>query len=144
MSPYDQNLIPWTNNSTPVQNPYYDPYKATPVPQQPMQRTVVMPIIYDQVQGKVAATIYPLYTNQEARLFDIEKPLFYTVKNENGKRTPVKTYKYTEVTDEPVQEEDMSQFVKMDDILDLITDTVKSEVDKKLSEISFKPSKEGK
>ena len=143
MSPYDQNQMPWTNNSTPVQNPYYDPYRSTAMPQS-MQRATVMPIICDQIQGKVAATIYPLYTNQEARLFDIEKPLFYIVKNENGTRTPVKTYKYTEVTDEPVKEEDMSQFVKMDDILDLITDTVKSEVDKKLSEISFKPSKEGK
>ncbi|MBO7450615.1 MAG: hypothetical protein J6U54_09620 [Clostridiales bacterium] len=145
MSPYDMNQNNLQNAVMPNQiswDPYRTPQNQTMTAGPTQPRQMYQPIVYDQVQGKVVATIYPLYVNQEARLFDIEQPLMYVVKNKDGKRLPVETYRLTKVSDEEVQQQDMSQFVKMDDILDLITDTVKTEVDKKLSEISFKPSKE--
>lgn len=141
------------SNMYPYSQPnYQNPYMFNqPVPEVPQYRSSMnyTPIVYDQVQGKVAASIYPLLTNQEARLFDVDQPYLYIKKNLNGKIQPLQSFKLVEETESTkeqgsVADMDLSEYVKMDEFLDIVSDTVKTEVDKRLSEISFKPSKEVK
>lgn len=145
----------------PVRGTYNIPQPVNQMPQpQPQQITMpnnmtsqmYFPKICDFVQGDLGATIYQLnYFNQEATLIDIDDPLiaYRKSRDANGKLSPLKKYKLVPIEDKQPEQIDMSKYVKTDDIFDLITEAVSAavqkEVDKRLSEISFKPaSKEDK
>ncbi|MBR5951874.1 MAG: hypothetical protein IKZ85_01200, partial [Pseudobutyrivibrio sp.] len=57
--------------------------------------------------------------------------------------TPIVKYRLTPIEDKK-EEIDMKEYVKSDELLDLVSDLVQNEVEKRLSEISFKPSSEDK
>ena len=129
-------------NNTPLQQPYYR--------QQPQIQNC--PKICDFVQGDLGATIYQInFCNQEATLIDADDSeiVYRKSRDVNGKLSPVQKFKLVPIEERKQEEIDMSNYVKTDEILDIISDTVKEavekELNKKLSEISFKPeSKEGK
>lgn len=109
------------------------------------------PKVADYVQGELAATIYPVGYNQEVNLIDIDNParLYRKSRDANGKLSPLQKFKLVPDDESKNDTPDMTGYVKSDEILDLITETVENavqkEVEKRLSEISFKPaSKEGK
>lgn len=126
-------------------------YRNNPVQAQQPQTPPYFPKICDFVQGDIGATIFAInFCNQEATLIDADDPniIYRKSRDASGKMSPVTKYHLVPFEDKK-EEVDLSGFVKSDEILDLISDTVKEtvkmELDKRLSEISFKPTpKEGK
>ena len=110
--------------------------------QNTQQTPYVPPILVDYVQGELAATIYPVAYGQKVILLDMDDPdrVYRKSRDMNGKVTPLE--KCRMVTEENRQpfEVDLKDYVKEDDILELISEAVQAEVDKRLSEISFKPT----
>lgn len=149
------------NGNNPIyQQPFMQPMQ-TPLQQQrnpyAMQpQTIPQQITYpgnvcEFVQGEIGATILQLYPNQKAYLFDMdnEEIVYKKSRDANGKMSPISKYRLVPIEDKPKEEIDMSNYVKSEEILDLISDAVESavskELDKRLSQISFKPaSKEDK
>ena len=112
--------------------------------QQVQQTTapVVPPKIIDYVQGELGATIYPVAYGQEVVLFDMDDPnrIYRKSRDASGKVTPLEKCKIV-ADEEPKQTEiNLTEYVKVDDIIDIVADAVQTEVDKRLSEISFKPT----
>lgn len=128
----------------PRQVPQQQAY-AAPMPQQGYP-VMPQPKISEFVQGELGATIFPInYPNQEAYLIDTDNPeiIYRKGRDANGKLTPIVKYRLTPIEDKK-EEIDMKEYVKSDELLDLVSDLVQNEVEKRLSEISFKPSSEDK
>lgn len=118
---------------------------AAPMPQQGYP-AMPQPKISEFVQGELGATIFPInYSNQEAYLIDTDNPdiVYKKSRDVNGKLTPLVKYRLVPVEDKK-EEIDMKEYVKSDELLDLVSELVQNEVEKKLSEISFKPSSDDK
>ena len=107
---------------------------------------VIPPKMADYVQGELAATIYPVGYNQEVTLIDVENTdmVYKRSRDNTGKLSPLQKFKLTPVEDKKSEEIDFKNFVKQDEILDLIAETVENavqkEVEKKLSELTLKPT----
>lgn len=142
----------------PVNNPYMQygwrpqqpmqfqqPAYVTP-PQQ-MAMNPAPPKVVSMVQGDLEASIFRVEPNQEVYLIDPNDSnniVLYTRRREaNGTLSPLQKFKVVPIEETAQAPIDMNQFVKADDILDLINETVEKAVEKKLSEISFKPASEG-
>ena len=128
-----------------------NPYNMQQMPTMQPVPQMQYPKVADYVQGELAATIYPVGYNQEVNLIDIDNParLYRKSRDANGKLSPLQKFKLVPDDESKNDTPDMTGYVKSDEILDLITETVENavqkEVEKRLSEISFKPaSKEGK
>ncbi len=143
------------NYPTPVinQQQYEDPYNKYQQIRQPQPvnnynqgmnpylAPQIPPRVFNVVQGELAANIYPVEIDQEVTLFDLDGPFAYRrSRDKNGKLSPLEKYRLVLEEDKPVTQVDMKDYPKIDEILDIITDAVQKEVEKKLSEISFKPS----
>ena len=112
--------------------------------QQPQQQGILW------VQGKNAAQSYTLQPGQSAILMDSDAPYVYKKETGiDGRPLPMETYKLVredEVKSVPtVQKDDLKQFVRLDEIGDIVAEKVESmvrdEVEKRLSEFSFKPTR---
>lgn len=126
--------------------PFQQPAYITPPQQMAMNPTP--PKVVSMVQGDLEASIFRVEPNQEVYLIDpndINNIILYTRRREaNGTLSPLQKFKMVTIEETPKQDPiDMNQYVKTDDILDLINETVEKAVEKKLSEISFKPASEG-
>ena len=110
--------------------------------QQQQQAQVVPPKVVDYVQGELGATIYPVAYNQEVFLLDMEDPnrVYRKSRDGNGKVSPLEKCRVVPEEDTKTPEVDLKDYVKVDDILDIVSEAVQNEVEKKLSEISFKPT----
>ena len=110
---------------------------------QQTQQQVIPPKVIDCVQGELAATIYPVAYGQEVILFDMDdnERLYRKSRDMNGKVSPLEKLKIViEEEKKQVSDVDMNEYVKVDDILDIVDEAVQTAVEKKLSEISFKPT----
>lgn len=132
---YQQSYVPQQ------QSGYYQQNQQQQQPQQ-QQAPIIPPKVVDYVQGELAATIYPVAYNQEVFLLDMEnaKRAYGKSRDGNGKLTPLTKYEIVPIEDVKPSEVNLKDYVKVDDILDIVTDAVQSEVEKRLSEISFKPT----
>ena len=103
-------------------------------------QTQNIPLKFDIVQGgRLAVDMYQLENGQEAILVDMDNPYLYKKKRGiDGKLEPLKTFKLVEVTD--AEETNSKEYVKQEEIESLIEQAVKSEVEKRLSEMTLKPS----
>ena len=97
----------------------------------------IPPKIIDTVQGDLAASIYPInYYPQEIFLVDMDQGFTYTRARDNtGKLSPLKKFKMVPVEEEEKEHIDTSKFVKEDEILDLISEIVQDQLEKKLSDM---------
>ena len=109
---------------------------------QQQQTPVVPPKVVDYVQGELGATIYPVAYNQEVILLDMDDPnrIYKKSRDGNGKVSPLEKCRLVPEEDTKTSEVDLKDYVKVDDILDIVSDAVQNEVEKRLSEISFKPT----
>jgi hypothetical protein len=100
----------------------------------------VPPILVDYVQGELAASIYPVAYNQKVILLDMDDPdrVYRKSRDASGKVTPLEKCRMVPEENKQLFDVDLKDYVKEDDILELIADAVQAEVDKRLSEISFK------
>ena len=95
------------------------------------------PRIIDFVQGDLAASIYPInFYPQEVYLLDLDQRMIYNRNRDNtGKLSPLQKFKMDPVEDEEKEKIDTSKFVKEDEILDLISEVVQEQLEKKLSDM---------
>ena len=95
------------------------------------------PKIIDTVQGDLAASIYPInFYPQEIFLVDVDQEFCYTRSRDNtGKLSPLKKFKMVPFEEEEKEKVDTSHFVKEDEILDLISEVVQDQLEKKFSEM---------
>lgn len=106
------------------------------------QVPVIPPKVVDYVQGELAATIYPVAYNQEVFLLDMDDPnrVYRKSRDANGKITPLEKCRLVTEEDVKPSEVNLKDYVKVDDILDIVSEAVQTEVERRLSEISFKPT----
>lgn len=131
---YQQSYVPQQ------QSGYYSQQNTQQQPQ--VTQVSIPPKVVDYVQGELAATIYPVAYNQEVFLLDMEDPkkAYGKSRDANGKLTPLIKYEIVPIEDVKPSEVNLKDYVKVDDIIDIVSDAVQSELDKRLSEISFKPT----
>lgn len=135
-------------------NPYYyqpqmasqmAPQMAPQMASQPYQPVVQRR--FDIVQGKTSAETYPVDAGSELYLLDMDNPFIYRkARGFDNKLEPLEVYRLERVTDEPKQEKvDLSGFVTQETLDNYIENEIekriKEEVDRRLSEISFAPTK---
>lgn len=140
--------------SQPIPGYYQTPRQTyqqagNPYPPQQMQQQIVpgpIPRIVDYVQGELAATIYPVLNGQEAMLIDIDIPnrVYKKSRSADGKLSPLQKFDLVLFEDKPAEQVDMKQYVKMEDVLDIISEAVQNEVEKKFSQISFNKTSQKK
>lgn len=129
--------------------PYYQPYIA-PTPniptqqvQTPQQAPQTMPQIkLDTVSGKTAADVYNVGMGEEVILFDIDSPVVYKKHRGLDNKLDMQIFDLTPHIDEPKEEipkVNLDEYIKADAVEKIVTDRVKEELDKRLSEISFTP-----
>ena len=129
--PYPQ-MYPQVQYVPPVQQPQIQPHPT---------------IVCDFVQNKqcAAATQNPVGTI--GYYVDIANPYIYKKEyGADGKPLPMETFRLVkEEEQESVQADDLKQYVRADEIGDIVSqkveDIVKDEVERRLSEYSFKPTK---
>ena len=120
--------------------PYMQTGAPYPQPQQPIQQAP--PKLVDFVQGELAATIYPVAYGQEVTLLDMDNPnkVYRKSRDGNGVLSPLQKFNLiaeVETKPEPVN---MKEYVKVDEILDIVEEVVQNELEKKLSNLSLKPA----
>lgn len=123
------------------------PQQTPQVSQQNIPNIVppVPPKVVCFVQGDIEANICRVEPNQDVIMVDandMNNIVVYTRRRElNGTLLPLSKYRLVLEDNQKKQEPiNMEQYVKSEDVLDLINEAVESAVEKRLSEISFKPS----
>lgn len=134
--PYQQSYGGQNQNQ---QNGYYQNGQQQPVQ---VNTPIVPPKIVDYVQGELGATIYPVAYGQEVILLDMDDPnrVYRKSRDMSGKITPLEKCRIVVDEEKKASEINLKDYVKVDDIIDIVSDAVQTEVDKRLSEISFKPA----
>lgn len=149
------------NYYNPTYQPTYQPYQQTypqyqqQAPYQPqiqpqMQQVNTLPTQqqqaisspkFDVVQGELAANMYQTENGQEVILMDMDNPFVYKKKRGlDGKLEPMEKYQLVKVDDVPKPQVDLKDFVRQEEIESIVEKLVKNEIEKKLSEITLKPS----
>lgn len=99
--------------------------------------------------GEEGAKAYPVVPGNKVAIFDSTAPVVY-IKEVGLDGKPLEMEIYDMVKREPVAPEppkaevDLSNYITRDEIATLIASSIKTEVDKAISEISLKPSKRKK
>ena len=116
--------------------PYYPnvmPNYSQQMPQFNTQRKV------DFVQGKTSAEVYPVDAGTEVILFDMDNPMVYRkARGFDNKLEPMETYDLVPHKEDADKED--KHYMTAEEIQKIIDTKVQKEVDKRISEISFKPA----
>ena len=124
--------------------PNYPNYQAY---QQPIQQMVQQPVqtnvpnqILAWVQSEDEAANYPLSSNQSIFLMNQKEPYLYMKSvDQLGKSTFVKKRLVDE--SEPENKQELLDYVRKEELENLILDVVQREVERRVSQISFKPTR---
>lgn len=146
--PYNQIYQPYYQQQMPQQ--YYAPmnaYNAQISPQNnsmvnlsPNNNQAVISPKFDVVQGELAANMYQTENGQEVILMDMDNPYVYKKRRGlDGKLEPIEKYKLVKEEETPV--DNLKDYVRQEELQAIIENVVKNEVEKKLSEITLKPTR---
>lgn len=106
-----------------------------------IQNQAVISPKFDVVQGELAANMYEILNGQEVILIDRDNPFVYKRRRTpDGKLEPLEKYKLAKVEEQEKPEIDFNGFVRKEDIELIVENAVRNEMEKKLSEITLKPS----
>lgn len=95
---------------------------------------------FDVVQGELAANMYQTENGQEVILMDMDNPYVYKKRRGlDGKLEPIEKYKLVKEEETPV--DNLKDYVRQEELQAIIENVVKNEVEKKLSEITLKPTR---
>jgi hypothetical protein len=125
---------------------YYQGYPNYPQYNQPNQimQQPVQPIqnqILAWVQSEEEATKFPLSAGQSIFLMNSnENYLYMKAVDQLGKTTFIKK-RLVDESDNQENKIDLSGYIRREELGTLITDIIQKEVEKRVSEISFKPTK---
>lgn len=127
--------------------PMYYPQSMAQMPNQmqtPVNNTPVQsnPLILDTVSGRTSADIYNVDMGKQAILIDIDNPVIYKKSRSLDNKLEMEQYDLVlhKEEDKSVPKIDLNEYVKKEAIEEIVSDRVKEEVDKRLSEISFTPA----
>ena len=143
------NYNPTYNPTYPNYYPTYQQYYQQPA-QQPVQQPIPQPV--QPMQNQVLAWVknekevldFPLSAGQSIFLMmQDESYLFGKSCDQLGKTTIIKK-RLIDESDNTESKLDMSGYIRKDEIENIISDKVQKEVEKRVSEISFKPTKSRK
>lgn len=135
----------------PQQNTYYQNYPAYQQQyQQPIQ--FQQPIQYQQnssSQNQILAWVkdekevldYPLSPGQSIFLMTQNEEYLYAKSCDQLGKTTYMKKRLIDETDSQDQKVDLREYIRREEIEDLISDRIQREIEKKMSEISFKPTK---
>jgi hypothetical protein len=115
--------------------------------QQPMM--VQQPVINQSPQNQILAWVqtekeaedFPLATGQSIFLMCQREPYLYMKSvDQLGKTTFIKK-RLVDESDNQEQKPDLKEYIRREELEDLITDKIQKEVEKRVSQISFKPTR---
>ena len=115
-------------------------------PIQPAQPVIQQPInapkqILDWVASEEEGVNYPLNPGQSIFLMNQKEPFLYMKSvDQLGKSSFIKKRLIDESNNDD-SKVDLKEYIRREEIDDLISDRIQREVEKKISEISFKPTK---
>lgn len=133
-------MVNYPNYSYPNYPNYQQQYQQPMMVQQPMQNTPPQNLILAWVQTEEEAVNFPLGTGQSIFLMNQKLPYLYMKSvDQLGKCTFLKKRLVDE--SETQDKVDLSGYIRREEIENLITDKIQKEVEKRVSEISFKPTK---
>lgn len=123
--------------------PQYQPYQMPqnqPMPSQSVQQPQTNAIIW--VTSEDAVKNYPIAPGGSGFFMNENEPYLYMKSADSfGKSTIIKKKLVDET---PETKTDFADFIKREEIEDIISKRVREEVEKRMSEISFKPTKQKK
>lgn len=108
---------------------------------QPIQQPSITNQILAWVQSEEEATHYPLNANQSIFLMNQNSPYLYAKSvDQLGKVTFIKK-RLVDESDSQENKVDLKDYIRREELEDLITDKIQKEVEKRVSQISFKPTR---
>lgn len=128
--------------SYPYQNyPQYQPYQQ-PIQQTPqIQQSVLPQQIVAWVQSEEEAVKYPLSAGQSIFLMNQNDSYLYMKSiDQLGKPTFIKK-RLVDESDSQDKSVDLSEYIRREEIDSLIDNKIQKEVERRVSQISFKPTK---
>lgn len=128
---------PYYNQSYPGYQPQYpQPQYQQPQYQQPIQNQILA-----WVQNEDEALKFPLNAGQSIFLMNQHDPYLYMKSTDQLGKTTFLKKRLVDESEGQDQKIDLKEYIKREELENLITDKIQREVDKKVSEISFKPTK---
>lgn len=138
---YYQNYPNYPNYQQ-YQQPIQIPQQPIQMQQQPVQMSQNQILAWIKSENDVAD--YPLTPGQSIFLMtQDEKFLFGKSCDQLGKTTVIKK-RLVDETEGQTNKVDFSEYIRKEELENLITDMIQKEVEKRVSEISFKPTKSRK
>lgn len=139
------NYSGYPNYQYPYAPMYYQPQMQVPTPSTNVGNTQPIsanPLILDTVSGRTAADIYNVDMGKQAILIDIDNPVIYKKTRDMNNKLEMEVYDLVPHIDKDasVQQADLKDYLKKEAIEEIVSDRVKEEVDRRLSEISFTPA----
>ena len=111
------------------------PVMQQPVIQQPSQQILAW------VQSEEDGINFPLNAGQSIFLMNQKEPYLYMKSvDQLGKSTFIKK-RLVDESDNQESKIDLSEYIRKEELENLITNKIQKEVEKKISELSFKPTK---
>ena len=129
---------------------YYQNYPAYQQ-QYPQPMQVVQPVQQTQqttpnqilawVRSEEEGVNYPLSAGQSIFLMNQTEPYLYMKSVDQLGKTTFLKKRLVDESDTPDNKVDLKEYIRREELEDLITDRIQREVEKRVSEISFKPTK---
>ncbi len=129
---------------------YYQNYPAYQQ-QYPQPMQVVQPVQQTQqttpnqilawVRSEEEGVNYPLAAGQSIFLMNQTEPYLYMKSVDQLGKTTFLKKRLVDESDTPDNKVDLKEYIRREELEDLITDRIQREVEKRVSEISFKPTK---
>ncbi len=129
---------------------YYQNYPAYQQ-QYPQPMQVVQPVQQTQqttpnqilawVRSEEEGVNYPLVAGQSIFLMNQTEPYLYMKSVDQLGKTTFLKKRLVDESDTPDNKVDLKEYIRREELEDLITDRIQREVEKRVSEISFKPTK---
>ena len=111
------------------------PVMQQPIVQQPTQQILAW------VQSEEEGMNFPLNAGQSIFLMNQKEPYLYMKSvDQLGKSTFIKK-RLVDESDNQEPKIDLSEYIRKEELENLITNKIQKEVEKKISELSFKPTK---
>ena len=137
---YPQYPYYYPNYPTYPMNQQYVQPQVQPAPQPSTTQTISQPVL-QWIKDKQEALDFPLSAGQSVFLMtQNEDYLFGKSCDQLGKTTMV-TKRLVDETDGQDAKVDLREYIRREEIEDLISDKIQREIERKMSEISFKPTK---
>lgn len=123
--------------------PNYQPQFQQPQYQQPIQyqQPTAQNQILAWIKDEKEAVDFPLSPGQSIFLMTRDETYLYAKACDQLGKTTLLKKRLIDETDVQEQKVDLTDYIRKEEIENLIIDRVQSEVEKKMSEISFKPTK---